>query len=275
MQIAIPLYDRFTALDAIGPYEVLSRIPGADAEVPRHRGRALHDRQRDAHDPGRGLARRHAAAGHPVRARRLGHARRRCPTSAWSAGSADAHETSQWTTSVCTGSLLLGAAGMLEGLEATSHWLRARDAARDGREADRAARGASRARSSPPPACPSGIDMALTLLAEISGRRVRADDPARHRVRPPAAVRLRLAEQGVAADRGQPRAGRAPRVRRAARWATIRGVLRHLPWSPSEHSFDLRVVDRTVPSTRAAPVCGDFVAVPVAVATAATWSVTP
>ena len=30
MQIAIPLYDRFTALDAVGPYEVLSRIPGAD-----------------------------------------------------------------------------------------------------------------------------------------------------------------------------------------------------------------------------------------------------
>ena len=29
MQIAIPLYDRFTALDAVGPYEVLSRLPGA------------------------------------------------------------------------------------------------------------------------------------------------------------------------------------------------------------------------------------------------------
>ena len=39
----------------------------------------------------------------------------------------DAHETSRWTTSVCTGSLLLGAAGILEGLEATSHW-----AAREG-----------------------------------------------------------------------------------------------------------------------------------------------
>src|SRR5437763_1707178 len=34
-----------------------------------------------------------------------------------------AHETSQWTTSVCTGSLLLGAAGVLRGLQATSHWL--------------------------------------------------------------------------------------------------------------------------------------------------------
>ena len=34
-----------------------------------------------------------------------------------------AHETSQWTTSVCTGSLLLAAAGILDGLEATTHWL--------------------------------------------------------------------------------------------------------------------------------------------------------
>jgi putative intracellular protease/amidase len=33
------------------------------------------------------------------------------------------HESSQWTTSVCTGSLLLGAAGILDGLQATSHWL--------------------------------------------------------------------------------------------------------------------------------------------------------
>ena len=35
----------------------------------------------------------------------------------------EAHEHSEWTTSVCTGSLLLGAAGVLDGLEATSHWL--------------------------------------------------------------------------------------------------------------------------------------------------------
>jgi putative intracellular protease/amidase len=30
VQIAIPLFDRLTALDAIGPYEVLSRLPGAE-----------------------------------------------------------------------------------------------------------------------------------------------------------------------------------------------------------------------------------------------------
>ena len=82
MEIAIPLYDRFTALDAIGPYEVLSRIPDARPEVRRHRGRPLQDRQRHAHDPRRGLARRPPAARDPLRAGRLGHARgdvRRAP----------------------------------------------------------------------------------------------------------------------------------------------------------------------------------------------------
>lgn len=36
---------------------------------------------------------------------------------------AQAHETSRWTTSVCTGSLLLGMAGVLDGIRATTHWL--------------------------------------------------------------------------------------------------------------------------------------------------------
>ena len=57
-----------------------------------------------------------------------GRSRRRAP------GGLDprAHETSEWTTSVCTGSLLLGAAGVLEGLEATSHWLDLQDLERYG-----------------------------------------------------------------------------------------------------------------------------------------------
>ena len=51
-----------------------------------------------------------------------------------------AHATSTWTTSVCTGSLLLGAAGVLDGLRGDDALARARDAARLRREPDRAAR---------------------------------------------------------------------------------------------------------------------------------------
>ena len=81
----------------------------------------------------------------------------------------DVHETSQWTTSVCTGSLLLGAAGVLDGLEATSHWLELETLARDRRDARPSAAWSSRARSITAAGVSSGIDMALTLLAKIAG----------------------------------------------------------------------------------------------------------
>jgi transcriptional regulator GlxA family with amidase domain len=79
-----------------------------------------------------------------------------------------AHETSTWTTSVCTGSLILGAAGVLQGLRATSHWLAleqlwafgatpvAERVVMDGKVVTGA--GVS-----------AGIDMALFLAAQIVG----------------------------------------------------------------------------------------------------------
>jgi transcriptional regulator GlxA family with amidase domain len=79
-----------------------------------------------------------------------------------------AHETSKWTTSVCTGSLVLGAAGLLRGLKATSHWL-AYDALRSlGAEAvsDRVA---SEGKIITAAGVSAGIDMALTLVARECG----------------------------------------------------------------------------------------------------------
>ena len=122
MQIAILLYDRFTALDAIGPYEVLSRLPGAElafvagepGEVRTDNGMLTVVAERSLADmprpdillvPG-GPGEVSARAGTGV----LDWLR-------------TAHETTTWTTSVCTGSLILGAAGLLEGTRATSHWL--------------------------------------------------------------------------------------------------------------------------------------------------------
>ena len=63
MDIAIPMYDRFTALDAVGPYEVLSRLPGAHGHLARPESRATH-RQQHARDRGDRRARG------PPRARR-------------------------------------------------------------------------------------------------------------------------------------------------------------------------------------------------------------
>ncbi len=122
MDIAIPMYDRFTALDAIGPYEVLSRLP--DAQVTWL-----------AHEPGlvrtdNGmLAIEATAAFEDLPAPDIIVVPGGTGTRAlldderilnWLRG---AHATSTWTTSVCTGSLLLAAAGLLDGVPATTHWL--------------------------------------------------------------------------------------------------------------------------------------------------------
>jgi transcriptional regulator GlxA family with amidase domain len=82
-----------------------------------------------------------------------------------------AHEHSEWTTSVCTGSLVLAAAGILDGLEATTHWLEydlleQLGAKPTGRRVVRQGKVITAAGVS------SGIDMALTLAAEIANEDV-------------------------------------------------------------------------------------------------------
>jgi transcriptional regulator GlxA family with amidase domain len=78
------------------------------------------------------------------------------------------HETSLWTTSVCTGSLLLAAAGLLEGLEATTHWLELDTLERFGaRPVSR--RVVEQGKLMTAAGVSAGIDMALTLAARIAG----------------------------------------------------------------------------------------------------------
>jgi transcriptional regulator GlxA family with amidase domain len=122
MQIAILIFEKLTALDAIGPYEVLRSVPGWEVKfVAPEKGPIRTDSgalglnadyslaEVDAADvvlvPG-GEGNRPLLRDEAV----LGWLRR-----------VDA--TSKWTTSVCTGSLVLGAAGLLEGKRATSNWL--------------------------------------------------------------------------------------------------------------------------------------------------------
>ncbi len=170
MKIAIPLYTGFTALDAVGPYEVLSRLPGASvtwlAEQP---GPVRTDNdmlalQADAAyeelpDPEILVV----PGGYGTRA--LLDDERLLD---WIRG---AHETSQWTTSVCTGSLLLGAAGVLDGLEATSHWLDLDTLEQFGARPSRN-RVVEQGKVITAAGVSSGIDMGLTLAARVAGPEV-------------------------------------------------------------------------------------------------------
>jgi transcriptional regulator GlxA family with amidase domain len=79
-----------------------------------------------------------------------------------------AHETSTWTTSVCTGSLLLAAAGILDGLEATTHWLELDLLGRLGAKPT-SRRVVEQGKIVTAAGVSSGIDMALVLTSRIAG----------------------------------------------------------------------------------------------------------
>lgn len=121
MQVAIPLFDRYTALDAIGPYEVLQRIPSIDVVFVGHRrGEVRSDNGMLGITVDRTLA---EVARPDVVVVPGGVGTRSLLDDAELLGwIRDAHTHSTFTTSVCTGSLLLGAAGLLTGRTATTHW---------------------------------------------------------------------------------------------------------------------------------------------------------
>ncbi|MEM8533869.1 MAG: DJ-1/PfpI family protein [Chloroflexota bacterium] len=119
MQIAILLYNNMTALDAIGPYDVLSRIPRATVcwvatEVGPIRT-----------DAGLGLIADYQLDDVPrpdvllVPGGKQNEVMRDERVLSWIRG---VHQQTRYTTSVCTGSLILGAAGVLKGVKATTHW---------------------------------------------------------------------------------------------------------------------------------------------------------
>lgn len=121
-QIAIVLYPGFTALDFIGPYEVLRSVPGAEVRFVWHEPGpvtadsgvlvvgATHSFD-ETLSPGVIVVPGGMTTFEHARDERLLEWVRR------------AHETTTWTTSVCSGSLILAAAGLLKGKRATSHWL--------------------------------------------------------------------------------------------------------------------------------------------------------
>jgi transcriptional regulator GlxA family with amidase domain len=121
MLAVVPLFSRFTALDGVGPYEVLQRIPEIDITfVAAERGivRTENGMLGVQADATLDEIPRPDVIVFPG-----GHGTRDLlddePTLEWLRA---AHPHTTYTTSVCTGSLVLAAAGLLEGLTATTHW---------------------------------------------------------------------------------------------------------------------------------------------------------
>jgi transcriptional regulator GlxA family with amidase domain len=171
MQIAIGLYEGFTALDAIGPYQVLTLLPDAEVVLCAERtGRLADDNGLLRLDiessftdvaspdvllvPGGLVTRRLAIERHPI--------------VEWIES---AHPTTTYTTSVCTGALLLGAAGVLDGLRATTHWMAYDHLSRFGATPTEQ-RVVFEGKVATAAGVSAGIDLALALVARTHGDEV-------------------------------------------------------------------------------------------------------
>lgn len=171
MQIAFALYPRCTALDVVGPFQTLADVPGVEpcfvaaeaGPVPDHTGHLslvatatfAEVTEPDVVVVGGGFADPTGPDDPVVRWIRA------------------VHPTTTWTTSVCTGSLYLAAAGVLDGVDATGHWAAMdRLAALGARPTGR--RVVERGRVITAAGVSAGIDMGLLLVSRLVG-----DDMAR------------------------------------------------------------------------------------------------
>jgi transcriptional regulator GlxA family with amidase domain len=164
MQIALVLYPKFTALDIVGPFQALADVPGHEVEfvagetgpVVDHTGRCPLVATTTFADvtapdvvvvPGELFADWDDRVVQWLR---------------------QVHPSTTWTTSVCTGSLYLAAAGILDGLDATTHWARADQLERLGARYTEQ-RVVEQGKVITAAGVSSGIDMALTLLDRMYG----------------------------------------------------------------------------------------------------------
>jgi putative intracellular protease/amidase len=167
VDITILLFERFTALDAVGPYEVLRNLPGATVTfVAKAVGPVRTDAGSLAIVADKAIADVTSTdvlvvPGGPGQSDHMEDDE----LLSW-IRAIDA--TTQWTTSVCTGSLLLAAAGLLDGKHATSHWLALDQLPAYGAEPT-LERVVEQGKVITAAGVSSGIDMGLRLAAHIAG----------------------------------------------------------------------------------------------------------
>ena len=168
MQIVIALFDRFTALDAVGPHQVLHHLPEAEVIFAAERVRGITD------ESGTLILQAQAAyadvprpdivvvPGGPGQAAQMTPG----PLQDWLI---EADKTSTWTTSVCTGALVLAGAGLLKGRAATTYWLAMEELGRLGAVPKRE-RYVFDGKYVTGAGVSAGIDMALHLVARLHSR---------------------------------------------------------------------------------------------------------
>ncbi len=170
MDLVFLIFDGFTVLDAVGPYEVLSRLPGASVTFcAATAGPVRNDSRSLALVADAAMADVVSAdilvvPGGPG-TRDLMH------DPAVQDWVRTVDSTTRWTTSVCTGALVLGSAGLLEGARATTHWMAREQLGRLGATVveERVVRQGKLVTAA---GVSAGIDMALSLAGWESGDEV-------------------------------------------------------------------------------------------------------
>jgi putative intracellular protease/amidase len=170
MEVALLLYDEIAPLDAVGPYEVLRNVPGWEVRTVAKRVGEVRDERGSL-----GLLADHALGDVPAPDVVM------VPGGRGSRASMQDEEllcwlrevdrTTKWTTSVCTGSLLLGAAGLLRDRRATTNWLLL-DVLREFGADPVGGRWVEDGKVLTGAGVTAGIDMALHLVAREAGPRV-------------------------------------------------------------------------------------------------------
>ena len=168
MTIVIYIYDGLTALDAVGPYEVLSRLPQATVKfVGTRKGAIVTDTHFLTLVADYELAEVNAADILVIPGSTVAFVRE-AKNEALLAWIRCLHATTTWTTSVCTGSIILGAAGLLRGLPATTHWA-ARHLLANYGALPTAARYVPAGKVLTAAGVSAGLDMALYLVGQLCG----------------------------------------------------------------------------------------------------------